>query len=114
MDGENEQRVSIKFYIKAGLFAIETLVLVERAYGSEAVSGSKVFVWYSRFRPWREKVEMTRELAVQNRLELRRSMKEIVIALPSAFVTLESITLNFWNYFIQPSKIMNFLTSLEK
>jgi hypothetical protein len=47
MDGENEQRVAIKFCFKAGLSATETLVLVQKAYGNEALNGSKVFRWYS-------------------------------------------------------------------
>jgi histone-lysine N-methyltransferase SETMAR len=57
MDGGNEQRVAIKFCFKAGLSATETLVLVQRAYGNEAVNRSKIFRWYSRFRVGRELVE---------------------------------------------------------
>jgi hypothetical protein len=49
MDGENEQRVAIKFCFKAGLSATGTLVLVQNAYGNEAVNRSNVFRWYSRF-----------------------------------------------------------------
>jgi len=38
MDGANEQRrVVIKFYFKAGLSATESLVLVQKAYGNEAL-----------------------------------------------------------------------------
>jgi hypothetical protein len=37
MDGGNEQRVAIKFCFKAGLYARETLVLVQKSYGNEAV-----------------------------------------------------------------------------
>jgi len=43
MDGGNEQRVAITFFSKAGLSATETLVLVQKTYGNEAVSRSKVF-----------------------------------------------------------------------
>jgi hypothetical protein len=42
MDGENEQRVAIKFCFKSGLSATETLVLVQNAYGNEAVNRSNV------------------------------------------------------------------------
>jgi hypothetical protein len=49
MDGGNEQRAAIKFCFKAGLSVIETLVLVQKAYGNEAVNRSNVFRWYSRF-----------------------------------------------------------------
>jgi hypothetical protein len=37
MDGRNEQRVAIKFCFKAGLSAIETPVLVQKAYGNEGL-----------------------------------------------------------------------------
>ena len=57
MGGGNEQRVAIKFCFKAGLSATETLVLVQKAYGKEALNRSKVFRWCSRFRDERELVE---------------------------------------------------------
>jgi hypothetical protein len=44
MDGGHEQRVAIKFCFKAGLSATETLVLVPKAYGNEAVNRSNVYV----------------------------------------------------------------------
>ena len=49
MDGGNEQRVAIKFCFKAGLYATETLVLVLKAYGNEALNRSNIFRWFSRF-----------------------------------------------------------------
>jgi len=57
MDGGNEQRVAIKFCFKASLFSTETLVLVQKVYGNEALSRSNVFRWHSRFRDGRELVE---------------------------------------------------------
>ena len=57
MVGRNEQRVAIKFCFTAGLFAIETLVLVQKAYGNEAVNQSNVFRWYSRFQDGMRLVE---------------------------------------------------------
>jgi hypothetical protein len=57
MDGGNEQKVAIKFCFKAGLSATETLVLVQKVYGNEAVNRSNVFRWYFRFRDGRELVE---------------------------------------------------------
>ena len=50
-------RVAIKFCFKAGLSAIETLVLVQMAYGNEALKRWNVFRLYSRFRGGRELVE---------------------------------------------------------
>ena len=57
MDGGNEQRVAKKCCFEAGLSATETLVLVQTAYGNEALNRSNVFKWYSRFRDGRELVE---------------------------------------------------------
>jgi len=57
MDGGNEQRVTKKFGFKAGLSATETLVLVQTAYGNEALNRSNVFRWYSRFRTGWDLVE---------------------------------------------------------
>jgi hypothetical protein len=57
MDGGNEQGVAIKFCFKAGLSATETLVLVQKAYGNEALNRSNVFRWYSGFRDGNELVE---------------------------------------------------------
>jgi len=45
-----EQRVAIKFCFKIGLSGIETLVLVQKVYGNEALNEPNVFRWYSRFR----------------------------------------------------------------
>jgi hypothetical protein len=41
MVGGNEQRFAIKFCFKAGLSAIETLVLVQKAYRNEALNRTK-------------------------------------------------------------------------
>jgi len=57
MDGGNEKRVSTKFCFKAGLSATEALVLVQKAYGNEALNRSNAFRWYSLFRDGRELVE---------------------------------------------------------
>ena len=57
MGSRNEQRVAIKFCFKAGLSATETLVLVQKAYGNEALNRSNIFRWYSRFQDGKELVE---------------------------------------------------------
>jgi hypothetical protein len=57
MDGGNEQRVAIQFCFKAGLSATETLELVQKAYGNEALNQSNVFRRYSRFRDGRQLVK---------------------------------------------------------
>ena len=57
MDGGNEQRVAIKFCFKAGLSATETLVLVQKAYGNEALNQSNIFRWYYQFQDGKELVK---------------------------------------------------------
>jgi hypothetical protein len=42
MDGGYEHRVAIKVSFKVGLLATGTLVLVQNAYGNEAMNRSKV------------------------------------------------------------------------
>ena len=57
MDGGNEQRFATKLCFEAGLSATETLVLVQKAYGNEALNRSNVCRWYSRFRDGTKLVE---------------------------------------------------------
>jgi hypothetical protein len=42
--------ISIKFYFKAGKSAMETLKMVNAAYGDQALSRLNVFQWYGQFR----------------------------------------------------------------
>jgi transposase len=57
MDLSMEQRLAIKFSYKAGKIATETLQTVNVAYGGQALSCSKVFRWYRRFRNGLEDIE---------------------------------------------------------
>jgi hypothetical protein len=50
-------RVAIKCCFKADLSVTETLVLVQKAYGNEALNRSNIFRWYSQFQDGRELVE---------------------------------------------------------
>jgi hypothetical protein len=72
MGGGSEQRVPIKFCLKAGLSATETIVLVQKAYWTEDLNRSQTFLGgildFGTEGRWQK---MTRELAVQTRLELR-------------------------------------------
>ena len=65
MDGENEQWVAIKFCLKAGLSATETLVLVLMAYGNEALNRSKVLDGILDFETEGNWQKMKRVVAVQ-------------------------------------------------
>ena len=51
-----EQRVAIKFCVKGGKSAVETIELINKAYGSAAMSRANVYWWYARFRDGREDV----------------------------------------------------------
>jgi hypothetical protein len=43
MDSENEHRDAIKYCFKAGLYATETSVLMQTAYGNEALKRDQTF-----------------------------------------------------------------------
>jgi len=46
--------VVIKFCVKAGKSAVETIELINKAYDSAAMSRADVYRWYARFRDRRE------------------------------------------------------------
>ena len=52
-----EQRVAIKFCVKAGRSAVEIIELINKAYGSVAMSRANVYRWYAHFRDGREDVK---------------------------------------------------------
>ena len=49
--------MAIKFCVKAGKSAVETIELINKAYGSAAMSRAIVYRWYARFRDGREDVK---------------------------------------------------------
>ena len=49
--------MAIKFCVKAGKSAMETIELINKAYGSTAMSCAIVYRWYARFRDGREDVK---------------------------------------------------------
>ena len=46
-----------KFRVEAGKSAVETVELINKAYGSAAMSRANVYRWYARFRDGREDVK---------------------------------------------------------
>ena len=48
-----EQRMVIKFCVKASKSAVETIELINKAYGSAAMSLANVYRWYARFQDGR-------------------------------------------------------------
>lgn len=49
--------MNIKFCFKLGKSATETYVMLKQVYGEQALSRSRTFEWYGRFRDGRESVE---------------------------------------------------------
>jgi hypothetical protein len=52
-----EQRANIKFCFKTGKTATETFQLTKQLHGDNALSRTRVFEWYERFRDGRENLE---------------------------------------------------------
>jgi len=52
-----KQRVAIKCCVKVSNSAVETTELINKAYGSAAMSRANVYRWYARFRDGREDVK---------------------------------------------------------
>jgi hypothetical protein len=50
MDVKIQQRVCIKFYVKLGKFATETLEMLRETFGEHSLSRTAVFEWHSRFK----------------------------------------------------------------
>jgi hypothetical protein len=57
MDGKIEQRVCIKFCVKLGKSATETLEMLHETFGEHCLSRTAVFKWRSRFKAGRVSVE---------------------------------------------------------
>ena len=56
-DKNLEQQINIKFYVKIGISASETLALLTGAYGEYAMKKSSVFEWHRQFKEGREDVQ---------------------------------------------------------
>ena len=50
MASSNEQRVCITFCVKLGKTPTETVLMLEQAFESDALSRGRVFEWHRRFR----------------------------------------------------------------
>ncbi|XP_040206118.1 protein GVQW3-like [Rana temporaria] len=53
-DGNLEQRINIKFCVKIGKSASETLALLQQAYGDHSIKKSNVFEWHKQFKEGQE------------------------------------------------------------
>ena len=57
MQSSLEQRYSIKFCVKLGKSGPETVEMIRKAYGQDALSSSQIYKWYKDFKEGRESVE---------------------------------------------------------
>jgi hypothetical protein len=57
MDGKIRQRVCIRFCVKLGKSATETLEMPREAFGDHSFSQTAVFEWHSRFKAGQVSVE---------------------------------------------------------
>ena len=57
MNDKFEQRANVKFCVKLGKTATETLNLLREAYGPEAVGRTQCFEWHRRFQSGRSSLE---------------------------------------------------------
>ena len=57
MDVKEEKRVAIKFCFEVDFSATNTVELIQKAYGDETLSRTKVFEWHKLFREGRESVK---------------------------------------------------------
>ena len=49
--------MAIKFCVQAGKSAVETIELINKAYGSAAMSRANMYRWYAPFRDGKEEVK---------------------------------------------------------
>ena len=52
-----EQRINLKFLVCLGKTTTEALKLLQKVYGDDTVSRTRLFEWHSRFKDGREEVE---------------------------------------------------------
>ncbi|EZA49234.1 hypothetical protein X777_12493 [Ooceraea biroi] len=57
MKANIEKRYAIKFCVKLGKSATETMEMLKKAYGSDSMSKTQIFRWHKTFKDGRESVE---------------------------------------------------------
>ena len=56
MTEQVEQQICIKFCIKLEYFSMETIWMIQKPFGDDAVSAAQINVWHKRFKEGRESV----------------------------------------------------------
>lgn len=57
MNPKLEQRICVKFCVANGITAAETLRMLKNAFGEDAMSQNRTFVWHKEFKEGREEVD---------------------------------------------------------
>lgn len=106
MNARLEQRANIKFCVKLGKSATETLSLIQDAYGNDALSRARCFEWHSRFINGRNSLEddersgrpttstspeMVREVEQLVRADRRISINDVSEELDISYGSVQSI-----------------------
>jgi hypothetical protein len=78
MDGKIEQRVLIKFCVKLGKFAVETLEMLHETFGEHTLTRTAVFEWHSRFKAGRVSLEMTKVQGDQAPAKRQKLLKKSI------------------------------------
>ena len=104
MDFKHEQRVNIKFCVKLGKSATETLEMLQLAYGDDAMSRSRCFEWHARFKSGRTSVEddersgrpstspdLLQEVERMVRLNRRITINELADSVDTSFGSVQAI-----------------------
>jgi hypothetical protein len=57
MSEEQEQHVCIKFCVKLGRNGVETLEMLQTAFGEQCLSRAHIFEWHKRFKEGQDSVD---------------------------------------------------------
>jgi transposase len=78
MDGKIEQCVFIKFCLKLGKSATETLEMLHEAFGEHSLSWIVVFQWHSRFKAGRVSAEDDERSGRPNTIKTTENIEKIL------------------------------------
>ena len=57
MTEKQDKRICIKFFFRLGETSTETIQMIQKAYGNECMSKTRIKEWYNRFKEGRTSVD---------------------------------------------------------